>query len=261
MELQRLNIDSLIPGMQNVELFCKVVRISKKDFSTERASGKLANVILEDGTGQIRLVLWDKEIDLLSQIKEGDFVNVSGYVRQGIFGPELRLGRSGKIIKTNRNERSRISELKEGQRAEIRAALVMLFESNPFYEICPSCKASVKEQVDGSYVCVAHGNVEPAYGLHVSGVADDGSGAIRVVAFREQAETILGVDSQRARDIVLRKGMPALFANSRFGEWIFTGHVRRNSLFDRLEFIISKISPVDPKKEIEALMEENHSIP
>ena len=63
MEIQKIDIRNLIPGMQNVEIVSKIGKISEKEFKTEKAEGKLANIMLYDESGSIRLVLWNDEID------------------------------------------------------------------------------------------------------------------------------------------------------------------------------------------------------
>lgn len=254
--IKRLNIENLIPGMRNVDVIGKITKITKRYFETDKAKGKLSSIFLIDETGSIRLTLWDDEVDRY-ELSEGDVIHVSGYVRQGLFGPELRLGRFGKIEKTEEKitRRAKIADLKEGQRKELRAAIVQLFESNPFYEICPKCKSSLKEE-DDKFICEIHGEVEPDHAFHISGIIDDGSDNIRCVLFREQAEFILGVNPEEAKDIALRKGVPELFKNARLGEYILDGQVRRNQFFDRLEFVVNKIREVDIKEEIELLMEK-----
>jgi len=255
MELKRLNIESILPGMQNVDIIGSVTKISKKAFATEKAKGNIANVTISDGTGSIRMVLWNDEIKCVDDILEGDTVLVSGYVRQGIFGPELRLGKGGKIEKSSEriNKRSSIADLKEGQRKEIRATLVQVFESSPFYEVCGQCGVSLKEEGD-NFICPKHGNVQPSFALRVSGILDDGNASMRFVSFKEGAEKILGMGPKGAQDIVLRKGLPALFSNAKLGEYVFEGNVKRSRIFDRLEFSINKIKDVNVDEEIAMLV-------
>ncbi len=252
----RLHIENLIPGMQNVDVIGRISRVAQRDFTTERGSGKVANITISDETGSIRLVLWDKEIENVLGFSEGDVMLVSGYVKDGLYGPELRLGRHGKIERSEEkiSNRMNISDLREGQRKEIRAAVLQLFESNPFYEVCPECGLSVKEDGE-SYLCSTHGTVEPSYALHVSGILDDGSDNIRFVVFKEQAEKILGLGVNAAKDIALRKGTPAIFQHARLGEYVFAGQVRRNKIFERLEFIVNKIRDVDVMEEIKLMSE------
>lgn len=256
MELKRVSIGSLIPGMQNVDLAGVVTRISRREYSTEKGSGQLLALNLADETGSIRLTLWNEEIERAKDIVQGDVLKISGYVKPGLYGPELRLGRFGRLERVAGSRRTSISELQEGQKKELRATLVQLFESNPFYEICPTCGVTLKEDQEGNYTCITHGKVEPAYALHISGVLDDGTGAIRCVAFKETAEALLGVKVAQAKDIVLRKGLPALFDQAKLREYVLAGAVRRNKLFDRPEFIVDVLTEPDVHREIEALLSE-----
>jgi len=253
MELKRIDIGSLIPGMQNVDISGVVTRLSRRSYASEKGSGQLLALTLADETGSIRLTLWNDELEHAKNVTQGDIVRIRGYVKSGLYGPELRMGRFGKLERIAGSRRSLISELQEGQKKELRAMLVQLFESNPFYEICPTCGVTLKEDNEGNYNCITHGKIEPAYALHISGVLDDGTGAIRCVAFKEVAEALLGVKVSQAKDMVLRKGMPALFAQAKLRELVLAGAVRRNKMFDRPEFIIDAITEPDVAKEIELL--------
>jgi len=261
---ERLNIASIIPGMQNVDIIGRMTRIAKKDFETEKAKGRLANVFLSDETGTARLVLWNDEIEKLDDLSEGDVVHIRGFVKEGLLGPEIRIGRYGSIVKSDeqitavtagrRYERSSIADLNEGDANEVKACLVHVFESNPFYEVCPQCNGRVKEETN--YKCDEHGNVEPAHALVVSGIIDDGTENMRFVSFGENAEKILGMKTGEARKAFMKKmDKKVIFENVQLGrELLFDGVVRRNKLYDRLEFILNNIKSVDVKKEIERLL-------
>jgi len=59
---------------------------------------KVRNATLKDGTGEISLVLWGTEVDLVS---EGDHVRVlEGWVKDYNGRPQISLGRTGRIEKT-----------------------------------------------------------------------------------------------------------------------------------------------------------------
>lgn len=260
---ERLNIANIIPGMKNIDIIGKITRVTKRDFETEKAKGKLANVFLSDETGTTRLVLWNDEIERLGGVAEGDVIHVRGFVKDGLLGPELRLGRYGSLARSSetisvtvgrRYERSGIADLTEGSANEIKAALVHVFESNPFYEVCPQCSARVKEETN--YKCDEHGEVEPAHALVISGIIDDGTENMRFVSFGENAEKIIGMKAEEARKVFMRKmEKSAIFEKVQLGEeFVFDGVVRRNRLYDRLEFIVNNIKNVDVKKEIERLL-------
>ena len=251
MELAKLKIANLIPGMQNIDIVANILRISKKSFKKEGVEGLVCSVLLGDDTGRIRLVLWNNDIEKIEGFRQGDGIRVIGFVKQGSFGLEVRVGRFGKIEKYGQGVRRRvyINELVEEGVFEIRAGLLQLFEASPFYEICSKCGGSLKED-ESNYVCNTHGVVEPEYAMRVTGIIDDGTGSIRCVMFKEQAEKIIGVNVSQAKDIVLRKGVSELFNRTRYGEYVFSGKLKKNKFFDRMEFVINDIKEVDVKEEI-----------
>ncbi|MFH0836899.1 MAG: OB-fold nucleic acid binding domain-containing protein, partial [Candidatus Aenigmatarchaeota archaeon] len=229
-------------------------KISKREFKKDDVEGMVCNILLGDETGNIRVVLWNNEIEKTEGLRQGDSIRVTGFVKQGNFGSEIRVGRFGRLEKFGEGIRRRvyINELKEEGVYEIRAGLVQVFESSPFYEICSKCGLTLKED-ESNYVCKTHGVVEPQYAMRVTGIIDDGSGSIRCVMFKEVAEKIVGVTTSQAKDIILRKGVSELFKNARVGEYVFSGKLKKNTYFDRLEFVINDAKEVDVKEEINLL--------
>jgi replication factor A1 len=60
------------------------------------STGKVANLILSDDSGSITLVLWNEQVDLVTEqkIREQTQVKITnGYVKDGYYGPELCVGR------------------------------------------------------------------------------------------------------------------------------------------------------------------------
>jgi ssDNA-binding replication factor A large subunit len=266
-EEEHLNIGSIMPGMQNVDVTGKITFISPiREFKTERAEGRVANVIIADKTGSIRMSLWNDEIDKLHGIELGDVVNISGFVKESNGQLEVRLGRRGFIMKSaetgfddvrateRKAERSQIKDLREGAYRSVRAAIMQVFESNIFYEICPECKKRLKEENDG-YACAEHGVVEPDYGMRLSGIIDDSTGNIRAVFFTDAAEKLLGLTKKDAKKLFdKKKKLEALLTLVPLGrDFVFDGRVNKNDFFDRMEFVVNTVHMVDVKKEIEML--------
>jgi len=266
-EQEKLNIENVIPGMQNVDVIGRIINISGiRAFSTERAKGRVLNLTIADTTGSIRLSLWNEEIDKIKDFAVGSIVRVRGYVKEDNLGaPEIRLGRFGSLQKTSadlppieelapterRYERVKIADLKENQNGEIRAALLQAFETNMFFPICPDCGQSMKEGK-----CKEHGIVEPNYGLILTGIVDDGSESIRAVFFNENAEKILDMSKEEAKRIFDEKrSASVLLENIQLGkDLVFEGRVRRNKYFDRLEFVVNNVKNIDAKREIELML-------
>ncbi len=255
---ERLHIANIAAGMQNADIIGKIIRIFPvREFSTEKGQGRVENIIIADSTGSARLSLWNDEIN--ADLKEGDVVHVRGFVKQDNVGePEIRLGRYGVIQKSVENidvkverkvERALISDLKEGQYREIRAALLQVFESNPLYSVCAECGASAKEK------CELHPDAAKDYELVVSGIVDDGTESLRVVLFKENAEKVLVMKKDDVKDVFEQGKLQLVFANVELGkEYIFEGKVRNNALFQRLEFIANNVRNVDVKEEIKLMV-------
>lgn len=262
---RRLQIKNIVPKIRVLNIDARIVRIFPvKEFESKGRKGKVASIILGDQTGTIRLTLWDQQTELVDKLKPGMAVEVfGGYTREGIDGSaEIRLSGKGglKILDSSdlpevgqmkKPERAKnlISELEEGQSAELRAAVVQLFQTNFFYEVCPDCGKRVTK--DNDYACEQHGKVEPKKNIVVSGVIDDGTGNIRAVFFRDTALNLIGMDM----DAVLEKGDSFFDDLDVLGkEFLITGRVRRNKMFKRLEFVANSVKPVDIEGEVNKLL-------
>ncbi len=264
---ERLNISSILPGMQNVDIIGKITKILPlREFSSERSSGKVMNFFLADSTGSVRVSLWNDEIDKLV-FQEGDTIRMRGFAKADNMGTaELRLGRFGSLILSEEKidevsaiklsaERALITQFKEGMFCEIRACVLQVFESNLFYEICPQCETRVKADESLNFMCTTHGVVEPDYNIIISCVLDDGTGNVRAVFFGEVAEQLINMKKRDAKKLHDIKGVQALIEKIPIGkDLLFAGKVKSNAMFDRLEFIVNSVKKIDVMKEIEMLL-------
>jgi ssDNA-binding replication factor A large subunit len=268
-DIEKLNIRSIASGMQNVDFNGKITRMFPvREFKTDKNEGKVANIIISDKTGSIRMSFWNDEISKLENISVGDVIRIHGYVKDNMGQPEIRLGRKGYIAKIEdpgnfdavvyerKTERSFVRDFTEGSYRSVRAPILQVFETNVFYEICPECKKRAKE-TDTGYSCQDHGEVSPDYGMIISGIIDDGTGNIRAVFFSDAAEKLLGMTVQEAKKLFDKKKKPeAVLSGVELGkEFILEGSVRRNTFFDRLEFVVNNVKPVDVKEEIKIMLE------
>jgi hypothetical protein len=208
--------------------------------------------------------LWDQQTEMIEKLKPGMAVEVfGGYTKEnGIGGTEIRLSRRGGLkiledtdlpelgkIKTQKKLRKNIRELRDGEFSEIRAAVVQLFHTNFFYEVCPECGSRVKKEED--YKCEEHGKVKPAKNIVLSGVIDDGIGNIRAVFFRDNALKLIGMNMDES----LKKQDSLLDDLDVLGkEFILSGRVRRNKMFNRLEFVASNVKEINIESEANKLI-------
>ena len=94
-------IEDLRSGMRDVELKAKVLEISKPRYLNTRYGNQacLAKALLEDETGEIRLCLWNEQMDM---VKEGDHIQIE-HARVATFRgqKQLSLGKKGTVKKIN----------------------------------------------------------------------------------------------------------------------------------------------------------------
>jgi ssDNA-binding replication factor A large subunit len=263
---RRLEIKNVIPRIRDLKLSGRVIRIFEtREFERNGKKGKVASIIIGDSTGTIRLSLWDNQTEIATKLKPGAAIETFGaYTREdGLGGAEIRLGKTGgiKILETSdlpsleelskkTEGRKLIMNLKEGEVAEIRASLVQLFETNIFYEICPQCGGKITKEGD-KFKCDEHNFVQPTKSIVLSGIIDDGTGSMRAVFFRNAALDLIGMDIKE----VLGKE-DSLFENLDIlgKEFIMHGRIRRNKMFNRLEFIANNVREVDIEAEINKII-------
>ncbi|KXB03881.1 hypothetical protein AKJ45_00030 [candidate division MSBL1 archaeon SCGC-AAA261F19] len=111
-EVRKLRIGDLSAGMSGIEIVGRVALIySIRDFERKDGSpGKVVNLLLQDKTEKIRVVLWDEKAVLVEEgeIEKGTPVRLKGaYVKRGFRGElELNLGRRGDIEIDPEDERA-----------------------------------------------------------------------------------------------------------------------------------------------------------
>jgi ssDNA-binding replication factor A large subunit len=238
---ERLKIEELLPGMKKVNTVGKVLSLSPvREFVRNNKPGKVCNMLVADSTSNVKIVLWDtNHIELIEkrQVSEGSVVEVSN---ASMRDNELHLGSFSEFklsdekfdsVETEiRLQQKKISDLRAGDNVKTRAFIVQSF-SPRFFD------SKQKPGERGSVMNI---------------VIDDGTESIRGVLFGEDIGK-LGLD------ISLREDMVNDF-NEKRGELLgkemfFSGSVRKNKLFENLEFSINDIMEVKVDeliKELEA---------
>jgi len=263
----KLQIKNILTGMRDVETVGKVIQMyGVREFSNETRSGKVASLLIGDETGTIRAVLWGAQTDNVANLSLNDVVKIlGGYVRENSGRKEIHLNDKSQLLINPKGEkveavfesrgiRKTIKDLNEADaEAELLGTIVQVFDIK-FYEICPRCGKRAKPSVD-LFVCTEHGNVIPAYASVLNAVLDDGTETIRCVFFRNQAEKLLSLSQEQLLNF---KANPAEFEavkNELLGTIVkLGGRANKNSLFNRLEFVVNfvDIKP-NPEEEMKRL--------
>lgn len=258
---KRLLLKNVVSGMKDAEVYGRVVRIfGPRKFKKEEREGKVATLVLSDGTGSIRLSLWNKQVEKYiesNKIKEGTKLRVKGYVKEGKLGLEIRLGKKGEIevgpdVKLP-SLRADIKKLKPKEYRKIKAAIVRLYERDPFIEVCPKCNSKLENDE-----CERHGKVEPKPIMVVNALLDDGTGTIRAVFWRNVAERLLGVKTEKVFKEYEGEGSKLIRDKKSIEgkEFIFAGKVKFNKVTESKEIVPYKIEELDPVEETKYLLEK-----
>ncbi|HLC55231.1 MAG TPA: OB-fold nucleic acid binding domain-containing protein, partial [Candidatus Nanoarchaeia archaeon] len=252
---RQLKISDLIGGMRAVTIAGKVTKVGNViAYKKETREGKVANLFIADASGKIRVVLWDaKQIKLVEDgmIKEGDVIKVTkSTVRANQGFTEIHLNSFSEIFVnppgvtmpeiSDKQQLhfidKKIQELKEqDDQVAITGTIVQAFEPR-FYPGCPQCAKKAFPEGE-QYRCAEHGVVAADFIPVLNLFFDDGTDSIRVVAFRNQAERILGMSKEETQKF---KEDPASFEACKqqlLGkQFKFIGKVTKNEMAGRNEF-------------------------
>ena len=261
----KLTIDKLLVGMNSVNLLCKVIKIfGVREFKTDKRQGKVANLLVGDETGITKLVMWDtNQIKLIedNQIKQDSILKIkNGYIKENNGFKEFHLGNRSQILINPENEtitlkqfngfqeftKKQIKELSEtDSNIGIFGTITQVFEPR-FYEACPECNKKAR-LYDGKFQCDTHGAITEKLVPIVNFFFDDGTDSIRAVAFRENAESILELNSQQLYELrQYPEKLEEIKAKIMGKQITLIGKVTKNELFDRKEFTVQRIQSNKP---------------
>ncbi|MFT4304299.1 MAG: OB-fold nucleic acid binding domain-containing protein [Candidatus Woesearchaeota archaeon] len=272
----QLKIKDIMPGMRNIDTVGKVTNIFDiREFQRQNGdSSKVGSLIVGDETGTLRIVCWGSQADNLSKISKDDIVKiVSAYVRENQGRKELHLNDNSKFIinpagesigdisfQSREFDKKKISELTDNlMNIEILGTVVGV-DSLRFFEIDPVTKKRARLQRDQF---IADGKVveNPDYSYVMNAILDDGSGNIRCVLFGDLVEKSLNLEKVQ---LIALKDTPdiANIKNQLLGNIIkVKGRVKKNQMFDRLEFSVQDIDlKPDPYEEMEDLDKQIESV-
>ena len=270
----RLDIKNILEGMREVEVAGKVTQnFGIREFKTDNREGKVANIVIADETGTIRVVCWGDQADKTANIDVGDVVKVSsGYVRLNQGNNEIHLNDRSVLTKNPEGIeinlgpsaaiRKKIEALSENDNnAEILGTIVQVFDPK-FFEVCPECGKRSKPAENGAYSCPVHGEIKPNYSYLLNAYLDDGTGNIQAVFFRNLVESLLG---KNAEEIMAYKDNPSAVEQLKtdlLGNIIkVLGRVNKNTMFERLEFVVQSVDTnPNPDDELKLLEKEKESV-
>ncbi|HLF54879.1 MAG TPA: OB-fold nucleic acid binding domain-containing protein [Candidatus Nanoarchaeia archaeon] len=259
-------IKDLFPGMRNADVLGRVTQIYEvREFKrADGSAGKVGSFLVGDDTGIVKIVCWGNHADILKQLAQNTPVKIiAGMVRENQRGyKEVHLNESSKVVVNpdevvpearSKAQRKTLKELQESdEQIEIMGTVVQVFDPK-FFEVCSQCGTRLKE-LEGQWGCDQHGVMVPDYSYLVNVFLDDGTENIRIVLFRNQAERLLNKTKEQ---MLAYRAAPDTFEPLKtelLGEQFrFIGRAKKNTFFDRLEFIANQVHKAQAEEEITRL--------
>jgi len=258
-EMEKINnllkLKDITLGLGKITFVGRVIKISpKKEFIKSNGNkGRVVNIYLSDGTGYVKLPLWDEQVNLVEDglVAVNSIIQVSNAMsKENPYGElEISLGRFGTISLADGiydfpsyekliergfpllPRRISIKEVTPGT-VEIAGNIVQIFKSKFLFS-----------------------NAENENYLIISCVLDDGTGDIRAVFFRELAEEISGLKPEDLTNLEIDDRYKLMSKSLLGKELIVQGRVVKNKNFDRFEMLASQVKSLNVLEESRKLAE------
>jgi len=284
-ESEMVRISDIEPGLDSIEIVGRVIDKSEiNEFEKDEGeTGKVGSVNIGDESGTIRATLWEEKSKIIEKLEKGDIIKIkNAYSVAGNYGgPEIQVEERGEISKNPQIEkelppvdeinenvsdlsRVEVEEAEEGSQIKIRGTIVKIFKRKPIFNVCPNCGRNLGKE-DSENVCEnCEETVTPDHRAVVNLIVDDGTDSIRVVAFAELAEKILGKTAEEISNSLtggLETSEIYEDIEAEGKEIIAGGTVQKDDYFDQLELRAQEIEFPNPLEETKRILEELETEP
>ena len=136
---------------------------------------------------------------------------------------------------------------------EIKATVIDVVKGNFIFNVCPVCGRKAFNSVGGKFQCNEHGQVDAEPAMVVSLLMDDGTGVLRVAAFRETAERLATTTASELSGLSPDERYRLVSGSMVGREYIIHGRVKKSNRSDDLEMVADSAKSVNASEESERL--------
>jgi hypothetical protein len=272
-----LKVNELTINAKQATIAAKVIRkYEMREFDKNGRKGKVANMVVGDDSGRVRVVFWNDQVDLFDKLKEDDTIQVKNpYVKENNGRIELHLNDSSKLdinpsgvtvaapAAPEREERTLkyLKDVQDGDdNIEVLGTIVQVYDPR-FFEVCPECNKRANDNK-----CVTHGEVSPVTNYVTTCFLDDGTANVRTTFWKNQTQHLFGVDDATIlswKDDASKVQDPK---HELLGEIVkIVGRVKKNEQYDRIELtaqlVIKDVDPAEEMKKLEAGAAKSETTP
>ncbi len=230
-----------------------------REFDKNGRQGKVANMLIGDETGKLRVVFWNDQVEYFEKLKEQDVVQIKNpFVKENNGRVELHLndksnldinpqGVSVSAPSSPESER-KLKYLRDltsdEENVEVLGTIVQVYDPR-FFPVNPETNRRVSDED------VAAGKPHE-WNYVTTAFVDDGTANVRTTFWKNQTQRLF----EKTDDEILQwKDDASLGQDAKhelLGEIVkLVGQVKKNEQFDRVEFTANLvIKDVDPEKEL-----------
>lgn len=244
-----LKLNDVLAGMRNVSVVAKVLK--KYDVRTFGEEGKVANALIGDETGVMRLTFWNDKVAYFEKIKEDDVIEVqSGYTKENNGRVEMHMGNAshciinpeGKTVEAKKPEPPKTKKLEEINDndgvIDVLATIVQVYDPRFFASDDRGRKLSEED---------AKGKENLTYNYVMNLFLDDGSSNMRAVLWKEQVQKMLNKSNEELIAIKDDAEKIEEIKNDLLGKIVkIRARVKKNAAYNNLELVVYEID-MDPE--------------
>lgn len=239
-----------------------------REFDKNGRQGKVANMLIGDETGKIRVVFWNDQVELFEKLNEQDVVQIKNpFVKENNGRVELHLNDKSNLDinpqgvsvsapsgpqESSERELKYLKDLQgDEDNVEVLGTIVQVYDPR-FFPVNPETNRRVSDED------VAAG--KPHEWNYVTTVfLDDGTANVRCTFWKNQTQRLFDKSDD---EIMKWKDDASLAQDSKhelLGEIVkLVGRVKKNEQFDRIEFTANLVmKDVDPEKELSRIKDAN----
>ena len=260
-----VTIKELTPNAKQVVTKAKVLqKYEIREFNKNGREGRVANILVGDKTGKVRVVFWNDQVQMFEKINEQDVLRIKNpYVKENNGRTELHLNDQSNIdinpegitidVPENNMQQRELKYLKDlnggEENIEVLGTIVQVYDPR-FFPVDPQTNRRVSDED------VAQGKPHE-WNYVTTCFLDDGTANVRTTFWKKQTQVLFNKSDE---ELLSWKDDAAKAQDAKhelLGEIVkIVGRAQKNEQFDRVELTANLvITDVDPAKEIQRIQE------
>ena len=243
-----LKITHIAPGLKDITVIGKVLAVYElKEFESQRGAGQVQAILIGDETGLIRVTFWHEDTTKINCQKDDVLkmthlsaklnqerveLTASANTQLEKLDIEVAVIEKGSEMSTINYRKTKVDGAKPDEQVTLFGVIVNM-TSPYFYPVDPNTNKKITGDLES----------QPHNWQYVANCTiDDGTGSVRVAAFREQALDLLQISEEEMQELRTNTTRFSDIQAERVGTYCkVSGKITHNTQYDRTEMIANVI--------------------